>query len=74
MKRTDDTAAIERFLQHHRLPYTFVPRGKHNAVVVAMGGRNVTVFFSASGSDWRGPRNTVATLRHALGLVGKGAA
>lgn len=29
-----------------------------------------TVVFPGSGSDWRGPRNAVRDLRHALGLVG----
>jgi hypothetical protein len=62
---------IERFLQHHRIEtYRFEQRRKHRAVVVAFRGKSTTIFFPASGSDQRGPANTVSNLRRALGLVG----
>jgi hypothetical protein len=50
--------------------YRFVQRAKHRAVVVAHRGRVATIIFPTSGSDWRGPRNAVTSLRRALGLVG----
>jgi hypothetical protein len=71
-KRRDDyTALITRFLDRHRIKtFRFEHRSKHRAVVVEHGGRITTVIFPNSGSDVRGPRNTIATLRHALGLIG----
>ncbi len=69
--RDDFTKRIERFLERHGIDdYRFVQRTKHRAVVVAHRGKETTIIFPASGSDWRGPRNTIATLRRALGLVG----
>jgi len=64
--------AIERFLDRHGIKRRrYERRSKHRAVVVSHDGRDVVVFFPCSGSDWRGPRNAVATLRHVLGLVGR---
>jgi hypothetical protein len=58
-------------LDIHRITtYRFVQRAKHRAVVVTHRGEVTTVIFPFSGSDWRGPRNVIATLRHALGLIG----
>jgi hypothetical protein len=67
----DYTRRIKRFLDRHRIDdYRFVHRAKHRAVVVAHRGKETTIIFAASGSDWRGPRNTITSLRRALGLVG----
>jgi hypothetical protein len=67
----DYTKYITRFLDRHGIAdYHFVHRAKHRAVVVAYRGKECTVIFPTSGSDWRGPANAIATLRHALGLVG----
>ena len=71
MRDDDYTDRIERFLeQHHITAFRFEHRSKHRAVIVTHGSREITVIFPFSGSDWRGPRNVIATLRHALGLVG----
>jgi hypothetical protein len=62
---------IERFLDRHGIDdYRFVQRAKHRAVVVARLGKETTIIFPTSGSDWRGPRNAVSSLRRALRLVG----
>jgi hypothetical protein len=67
----DYTARITRFLDSYGISdYRFVQqRAKHRAVIVTHGGREITVIFPFSGSDWRGPRNAIATLRQ-LGFVG----
>lgn len=71
MSDNDYVTRIESFLGRHRIDdYRFVRRRKHRAVVVTHRGEVTTVIFPASGSDWRGPRNAVAKLRRALGLVG----
>ena len=71
--RDDYVKRIESFLDRHRIEdYRFERRSKHRAVVVAHHGKVATVIFPASGSDYRGPRNAVTTLRQALGLVGGG--
>ena len=62
---------IRSFLDRHDIAnYRFAHRRKHRAVVVAHRGKVVTVIFPSSGSDWRGPANTVANLRRALRLNG----
>jgi hypothetical protein len=67
----DYTAGITRFLDRHGIDnYHFVQRARHRAVVVTHRGKKTTVIFPTSGSDWRGPANTISTLRHALGLLG----
>jgi hypothetical protein len=72
--RGDDyVKRIERFLGRHRIDgYRFERRRKHRAVIVAHRGKVATVIFPVSGSDRRGPRNAVSTLRRALGLIGGG--
>jgi hypothetical protein len=71
MSNNDYVTRIERFLDRHRIEtYRFIQRAKHRAVVVAHRGRVATIIFPTSGSDWRGPRNAVTSLRRALGLVG----
>ena len=61
---------IEEFLNRHGISsYHFQHRSKHPAVVVELAGKVHRVFFSASGSDWRGPANAIRDLRHELGLV-----
>ncbi|MCK1471313.1 hypothetical protein [Bradyrhizobium sp. CW10] len=60
---------IISFLNAHGIHvYHFERLTKHRAVVVAYGGRLNRVVFPSSGSDWRGPANTLASLRHVLGL------
>jgi hypothetical protein len=62
---------IKQFLRRHRIEtYRFEKRAKHRAVVVAFRGKSTTIFFPGTGSDRRGPANTVSNLRRALGLVG----
>jgi hypothetical protein len=71
MSGDDYVKRIEAFLDRHQIEtYRFVKRAKHRAVVVAHRGRVAMVVFPASGSDVRGPRNTIRSLRRALGLVG----
>jgi hypothetical protein len=71
-QRDDYTARIEAFFDRHQISnYRFERRRKHRAVVVTHLGKECTIIFPASGSDWRGPANAIASLRHALGLVGK---
>lgn len=43
-------------------------RGKHPAVVIQHNGRTHRIVFPLTGSDWRGPANTISTIRHVLGL------
>jgi hypothetical protein len=71
MSNGDDyVKRIERFLDRHLIDdYRFVRRRKHRAVVVAHLGKETTIIFPTSGSDWRGPRNAVANLRRALRLI-----
>jgi hypothetical protein len=67
----DYTRRIKRFLDRHGIDdYRFVQRAKHRAVVVEHFGKVTTVIFPTSGSDWRGPRNVITSLRRALGLIG----
>jgi hypothetical protein len=71
MSGDDYTTRIERFLDRHRIDdYHFIRLSKHRAVVVAHRGKVTTVIFPLTGSDIRGPRNAVTSLRRALGLVG----
>ena len=70
MSSDDYVKRIESFLDRHRIDgYRFVRRRKHRAVVVAHRGKVTTVIFPFTGSDIRGPRNAVTSLRRALGLV-----
>jgi hypothetical protein len=63
---------IESFLDRHRIDdYHFERRRKHRAVVVRHRGKITTIVFPHTGSDIRGPRNAVTSLRRALGLVGE---
>lgn len=61
---------IEQFLNRHDIKtYRFERRAKHRAVMVQHNnGKACCVIFPTTGSDWRGPANTVSELRHALGL------
>ena len=43
-------------------------RGKHPAVVIQHNNRSYRIVFPLTGSDWRGPANTISTIRHVLGL------
>jgi hypothetical protein len=71
MRGADYVKRIEAFLDRHQIrDYRFEQRGKHRAVVVVYRNQETTVIFPGSGSDWRGPHNVIADLRHALGLVG----
>jgi hypothetical protein len=71
MSGDDYTTRIKRFLDRHRIAdYRFVRRRRHRAVVVAHRDKITTVIFPATGSDIRGPRNAVTSLRRALGLIG----
>jgi hypothetical protein len=71
MSSDDYTARIEAFLDRHQIAtYRFEKRARHRAVVVEHLGKEITIIFPATGSDWRGPRNAITTLRHALGLIG----
>jgi hypothetical protein len=70
-KRDDYVRRIQRELARHGIDdFHFVRRSRHRAVIVKRGGRVVTVIFPSSGSDIRGPANTVGNLRRALGLIG----
>ena len=63
----DYVKRIESFLDRHRIEtYRFERRARHRAVVVAHLGKETTIIFPTSGSDWRGPRNAVSDLRRAL--------
>jgi hypothetical protein len=71
----DYLAKIRRLLSSYGISdYQVVRRRRHRAVVVAHGGKTVTVTVSSTGSDFRGARNAAADLRRALGLAGKEAA
>jgi hypothetical protein len=49
--------------------YRFEEHAKSKAIVVPWKGKTHTVFFSKTGSDWRGAKNTVRDLRRALGIT-----
>jgi hypothetical protein len=67
----DYVQRIRSFLDRHDIAnYRFVQRAKHRAVIVTHDGKTRIVIFPSSGSDWRGPRNAISTLRRALGLIG----
>jgi hypothetical protein len=67
----DYVKRIQSFLDRNGIDdYHFVQRAKHRAVLVRHRGKSTTIIFPLSGSDWRGPRNTITSLRRALGLVG----
>jgi len=66
----DYVKRIEPFLDRHWIDDDrFERRRKHRAVVVTHRGKVTTVIFPFTGSDIRGPRNAVTSLRRALGLV-----
>jgi hypothetical protein len=74
MRYDDYTDRIERFRALHNIKtYCFEHRGRHRRAVITHSGREITYIFPFSGSDRRGPHNAVSSLRHVLGLVGKGA-
>lgn len=60
---------IERlFEEHGDVEYRF-ERTDHHLRLVARRGSQVSVsILPVSGSDWRGPKNALATLRRDLGL------
>ena len=60
---------ITSFLNSHGIAtFRFEHLAKHRAVVIPYKGRSNRVVFPLTGSDWRGPANTVSTIRHVLGL------
>ena len=60
---------ITRFLKQHDIDrFEFVQLTKHRAVLIQHGGKSHRVVFAATGSDWRGPENTISDIRHTLGL------
>jgi hypothetical protein len=60
---------ITSFLTSHGLAgFRFEHLAKHRVVVIPYQGRLNRVIFPSSGSDWRGPANTVSNIRHVLGL------
>jgi hypothetical protein len=60
---------ITSFLTSHGITtFHFEHLAKHRAVVIPYNGRSNRVVFPLTGSDWRGPANTVSTIRHVLGL------
>jgi hypothetical protein len=64
MTRDDYTKRIAAFLEERGVTqYRFEHRRKHRAVIIP---GNRPVFFSTSGSDRRGPRNTIAILKRAI--------
>jgi hypothetical protein len=67
----DYVKSIVSFLDSRGIEtYRFEKRTRHRAVVVEYRGKESTVIFPTSGSDWRGPLNTIRSLRRALGLIG----
>ncbi|UPK23397.1 hypothetical protein [Bradyrhizobium sp. 131] len=62
---------IISFLNSHGIhQYHFERRTKSRVVVIRYTGCLNRVMFPLGGPDWRGPANTLANLRHALGLFG----
>jgi hypothetical protein len=60
---------ITSFLNAHGITnFHFENLAKHPSVVIPYNGRLNRVVFPRTGSDWRGPANTVSTIRHVLGL------
>jgi hypothetical protein len=60
---------ITSFLGSHGISsFNFEHLAKHRAVVIPYQGRLNRVVFPTTGGDWRGPANTVSTIRHVLGL------
>src|SRR6266446_3681856 len=49
--------------------YRFDEHPKSKAIIVPWKGKTHTVFFSKTGSDWRGAKNTVRDLRRTLGIT-----
>jgi hypothetical protein len=75
MRRDDYVNRIEAFLDRHGITeFHFERRSRHRAVIVTYRGRTTVAVFPTSGRDWRGPRNAVANLRHALDLLARRAA
>jgi hypothetical protein len=69
-QRDDYTDRIEALFDDHGIVVWFARGRKHRSVTVTHAGRTQTFFFPLTGSDWRGPHNTVSGLRRALGLRG----
>lgn len=60
---------ITSFLTSHDITtFRFENLAKHRAVIIPYQGRLNRVVFPTTGGDWRGPANTVSTIRHVLGL------
>jgi hypothetical protein len=69
-RRDDYVTRIEALLTDHGFEYRFERGRKHRYVVVRTAAGIQKFYFPFSGSDWRGPRNTVGDIRRALGLRG----
>jgi hypothetical protein len=64
----DDINKITSFPRSRGIDeYRFERLTKSRAVVIPHNGRACRVVFPLGGADWRGPANTIANLRHALG-------
>jgi hypothetical protein len=61
-------AAERLFEQYGISTFRVERRAKHRALVVSHGGKEHTVIIPSTGSDHRGPANTVSLLRRLLGL------
>ena len=60
-------ALTEYLRQEHNITnVTLMHRGKHPAIVFDFMGRRVSHFFPATGSDWRGIKNSLRDLRNNL--------
>jgi hypothetical protein len=55
-------------ISHGITDFRFEKMAKHRAVTIPYKGRSYRVVFPLTGSDWRGPANTISTIRHVLGL------
>lgn len=72
MARVSKDEYIERitpFLTSHGInDFHFEKLARHRAVTISYDGRLYRVVFPLTGSDWRGPANTISTIRHVLGV------
>ena len=60
---------ITSFLDAHQIEdFSFENLSKHRKARITYRGHVYGIVFPKTGSDWRGPANTVSTIRHALGL------
>lgn len=68
----DHLEQAARFLARNDITtYWVEPRRKHRALVVEHQGKRLTVIMPSTGSDRRGPANTVGELRRLLNLPRK---